>query len=634
MKSLRFKLIVVVVSIMVISLVAVVLSNLHIVRQDKEATVTTYNRQVSSLVSQSIITQISGYRSDLRYLLEAKMQTEDFRINAGSNPDYLWLQFVDWQGQSVFEWQDDQKLNKHNLSVQRLLGKANQSSLFQEVKQILSQKNEWILFNSTVDPFVPTFLFASAFDIEGESFVVLAEVWAEPLYEKVNARAGQELILIDSHQNVLYSTKPGWDPSRIVFKDEQAMEVLRELDPNNAVSHLMEYKDRESQLSYFYKFDEGQGLSLILQEPESNLLAGHRRIQMRAALIGLVVLLISVNLMVLFAGRVIAPLKRLADLMGKVGRGEFSGRIKSKSKDEIGQLTRGFNKMLLDLSDREQEVERAKMKLIQSEKMSAFGQMSAGIAHEVKNPLAGILGYAQMAKQRLEDRPDITGYLETIEKETVRCKEIVENLMRFARQEKAKLSKIDINKTVRDSVRLVEHQISVSGIKIVQLYALEGAPVLIEGSANQIQQVMLNLMLNAQHAMESKGTLTISTHTDDKNQRVMVVVSDTGAGMDGETKRRVFEPFFTTKGVGKGTGLGLSVSIGIIKDHKGTIDLESEPGKGTTFTINFPLLKEQSTKKKKKAAASGEPAEPAVEEAAQTEEPPKKSSKPEGEPSA
>lgn len=597
MNSLRSKLIVVVSIITIISFLTVLVSNLQLIKKDKEETLQTANRQVSELVSRFVMTQVKEYRRGLNYIVDAWRSKDDFNVEPEYFPDYLWIQLIDWQGNAVFEWHDHRRLSEAGLSSFKLLGKRNQDALFSEVKQVFSKTNEWLLFNSTVDPFMPTFLLASPVgDEETGRYVALAEIHAEPLFNQVQARMGQELILIDSHQNVLLSTEKTWDPSKIVFKDEKVLDLVKELKFGEETLVKINYPKSESVITSIYKFKEGHGLALVLQEPASNLVKGQRRIQVQSALVGLIVLLIVINLIVIFAHRMTKPLKTLTDLMQRVGRGEFHGRIKVKSKDEIGKLARVFNKMLTDLTEREEEVSRAKQKLIQSEKMSAFGQMSAGIAHEVKNPLAGILGYAQMAKKKLEDKPEVMKYMEIIEKETTRCKEIVENLMRFARQEKANLTRCDINKTVQDSVRLVEHQITVSGIKIVQNYAKDGGPVWINGNSNQIQQVMLNLMLNAQHAMGNKGTLTVSTHFDEKNNRVMIIVSDTGSGMPPEVIERIFEPFFTTKGVGKGTGLGLSVSIGIVKDHRGTIEVDSAEGKGTTFTITLPCAGDEEKK--------------------------------------
>lgn len=606
MNSLHSKLIVVVFVITVSSFLTVVFSNMEIIRADKQKTLESSNRQVSEIVSRSVSTRMTEYRRELQYLLKAYLLNPEFKVESDYFPDYLWIQFLNWEGEAVFEWLDQDKLSQTNLIADRLLGKRNRDSLFAEVKQVLSRSDEWLLFNSTVDPFLPSFLFASAYvdpEKQRPTHVILAEIHAEPLFNQIHPRKGQELLLIDSHQNILFSTRPNWDPSKIVLSDTIALGKIKELEIGKHLVEIFNYSDREPQLTWLHKFKEGQGLTLLLQEPASNLLEGQRDIQIKSFLVGVIVLIVAITLIVLFASRITSPLKRLANLMEKAGKGEFTGRINLKSKDEIGQLARVFNKMLEELANRDAEIEGAKQKLIQSEKMSAFGQMSAGIAHEVKNPLAGILGYAQIAKKKLEDKPEIANYLEIIEKETTRCKEIVENLMKFARQEKATLSRIDINKAVKDSVRLVEHQITVSGIKIVQIYASDGSPIYVEGNTNQIQQVMLNLMLNAQHAMENKGTLTVTTHLDEPRGRVMIMVSDTGCGMSEEVKARIFEPFYTTKGVGKGTGLGLAVSLGIIKDHKGSIDVDSTTGKGTTFTISLPLSRGQEESKNKAKVA-------------------------------
>ncbi len=607
MSSIRFKLILVVTLIAVSSFVTVMFSNLQIIKSDKEATLSRSNFQVSELVNRSVVTQINEYRRGLQYITRSITSTSDFRVESAYFPDYIWLAVLDWNGEVVYEWSHQQKLEKSGTTLERLLGKKNQNALFQEAKQILALKDDWILFNSTINPLFPTFLFSSTYkpaEADRPTHVVLAEIDAEPLFDQIHPRRGQNLILIDSHENVLYSTFPGWNPSEVAYKDQQVLDIVKSLERGAQNLRTITYPGGEVQLTWMQKFAAGEGLTLILQEPASALTEGADRIQLQSLIVGLIVLVIALNLIILISGRVTKPLVELAQSMTRVGRGEFTARIKVKSKDEIGKLAAMFNKMLQELENREREIDRAKQKLIQSEKMSAFGQMSAGIAHEVKNPLAGILGYAQIVKKKLDDRPELVSHLEIIEKETVRCKEIVENLMRFARQEKAQFQRIDINRAIKDAVRLVEHQISVSGIKITQMYALDGEPIFIKGNTNQIQQVMLNLMLNAQHAMESKGTLSVSTHCDERNQRVMITISDTGCGMSPEVQSRIFEPFYTTKGVGKGTGLGLSVSLGIIKDHQGSIEVDSQIGVGSTFTVFLPLDENALAKGESKEAGA------------------------------
>lgn len=606
MFNLHVKLILVVLVIILTSFATVVLTNTQIIKIDKRKSLEFSNRQISEMISKTVNFRMKEYRQELQTLAKAYTSNDDFKVESDYFPDHIWINIINWEGNQNFEWVAKDRLDRLDISADKLLGKRNEFVLFDEVKQVLSRADEWVLYNSTVDPYLPTFLLASAYkpyEDQPPTHVVLAEISAEALFNQLHPKLGQDLILMDSNSNILYSSKENWDPTRISLGDNQILNRLKELNLGSRVMETLEYQDREPQLTWIHRLTVGQGLALVLQEPDSVLLTGQKEIQWKSFLIGIFVVSLAITLIALFATQITAPLKNLISLMEKAGKGEFTGRIKFKSRDEIGKLAKVFNKMLGDLTDRDRQIENAKEKLIQSEKMSAFGQMSAGIAHEVKNPLAGILGYAQIAKKKVEGQADILNYLEIIEKETNRCKEIVENLMKFARQEKTVLSRIDLNKAVKDSVRLVEHQLSVAGIKIVQRYADDSKPIFIQGNTNQLQQVMLNLMLNAQHAMENSGTLTVETVLDEEKQVVSVAISDTGCGMPEDVRNRIFEPFFTTKGVGKGTGLGLSVSIGIVKDHRGLIEVDSAVGEGTTFKISIPIDNEADGSSEKEAAA-------------------------------
>jgi len=300
-----------------------------------------------------------------------------------------------------------------------------------------------------------------------------------------------------------------------------------------------------------------------------------------------------------FAGTLSEPILKLAKITGEIARGNFLVNIDVKSKDEIGELASDFSKMGHELYDREQELNTAHSALIQSEKMSAFGQISAGIAHEVKNPLTGILGHTQLTKEKILKMcsnnipPDVDNSLNIIEKETKRCKMIIENLMKFSRQEKTQFVEEDISAVVRGGIALVDHQLTIGGVKIERDIP-DGFPKIM-CSGNQIEQVLMNIMLNAQHAMENSSQKKLTVRV--KQGRVgyaRIEIIDTGTGMPDEVKKRIFEPFFTTKASGKGTGLGLSVSYGIVKDHKGILDVESKEGEGTTFIIELPY-KESET---------------------------------------
>ena len=302
---------------------------------------------------------------------------------------------------------------------------------------------------------------------------------------------------------------------------------------------------------------------------------------------------VSIVIGLYFAGTLSAPILKLAKITGEIARGNFLVNVDIKSKDEIGELASDFSKMGHELYDREQELNTAHSALIQSEKMSAFGQISAGIAHEVKNPLTGILGHTQLTKEKIARiygnniPPDVDNSLNIIEKETKRCKLIIENLMKFSRQEKTQFVEEDISSVVRGGIALVDHQLTIGGVKIERNIP-DGFPKIM-CSANQIEQVLMNIMLNAQHAMENSAQKRLTVRVKQgRAGYARIEISDTGTGMSMEVKKRIFEPFFTTKASGKGTGLGLSVSYGIVKDHKGILDVESKEGEGTTFIIELP----------------------------------------------
>lgn len=333
---------------------------------------------------------------------------------------------------------------------------------------------------------------------------------------------------------------------------------------------------------------EGSNLWLVIEIPAAAAFSAAQQLVQQSLHWVAVVFAVAVLLALIFAGRLAGPLGKLVEMTGKVSRGDFGVSIPIRRKDEIGQLVDSFNLMSRELKTREEKLEEKNKLLVQSEKMSAFGQMSAGIAHEVKNPLAGILGYCQLAMRKINPADAaVMKNLEIIERETKRCKEIVENLMKFARAEKTAMAEVDVAQMVKDSVALVDHQVTIAGMKIVRQYAPEGSLPKFWGNANQVQQVLTNLMLNAQQAMQSGGTITVATRVG-ADGWPEIEVADTGHGIKPEHVEKIFEPFFTTKPAGKGTGLGLSVSYGIIKDHKGEIKVKSTVGAGTTFTVRLP----------------------------------------------
>jgi two-component system NtrC family sensor kinase len=234
-----------------------------------------------------------------------------------------------------------------------------------------------------------------------------------------------------------------------------------------------------------------------------------------------------------------------------------------------------------DITERA-ELER---RLMQADKLSSIGLLAAGVAHEVNTPLAVISTYAQMLAKQISGDTEKAPLLEKIAKQTFRASEIVNSLLNFSRTSTTEFAAVDLNKVISETVSLLEHQLNKS--KIAVHLALDPKLPRIKGNPGKLQQVFLNLFLNARDAMESGGTLAIKTARSDDRQ-VRVTVADSGAGIAAENLTRIFDPFFTTKAAKKGTGLGLSVSYGIVKEHGGEIEVASEWGAGTRFELSFP----------------------------------------------
>jgi len=227
--------------------------------------------------------------------------------------------------------------------------------------------------------------------------------------------------------------------------------------------------------------------------------------------------------------------------------------------------------------------------LSQSDKLSSIGLLAAGVAHEVNTPLAVISSYTQMLSKQLQGDPQKASLLEKITRQTFRASEIVNNLLNFSRTSGSEIGDVDVNKVIADTLALLEHQFKVAKVD-VQVTPEPALPA-IQGNAGRLQQVFLNLFLNAKDAMPGGGTLRVATLN---GESVSVSVSDSGTGIAPEHIQRIYDPFFTTKtapreGQARGTGLGLSVTYGIIQEHAGKIRVESHPGAGTTFTLDFPL---------------------------------------------
>jgi two-component system, NtrC family, sensor kinase len=296
------------------------------------------------------------------------------------------------------------------------------------------------------------------------------------------------------------------------------------------------------------------------------------------------------------------PVKELIDGTHRVAGGDLDYRLPVRSDDELGDLSRSFNRMTAEVGGvqakieeqvrrKTAELERVHKTLLNSEKMASIGKLAATVAHEINNPLFGILTYARLVlrellKHEIPGRDELAEQLQTIERESKRCGELVKNLLTFSRQAPSHREPNDLNVIVHRAVLLVQHKLAMQNIDLVENLA-EGLPQ-VDCDANQIQQVILVLMVNAGEAMAKGGKLQVTTEFDEGAEQGAVRVKDTGSGIPQEVLPHIFDPFFTTKEDQNRTGLGLAVAHSIVEQHAGEISVRSTPGEGTEFRVALP----------------------------------------------
>lgn len=329
-------------------------------------------------------------------------------------------------------------------------------------------------------------------------------------------------------------------------------------------------------------------ITMSLAEVDRSMSASQKRVPIFAVI---AIAAISLVVYLLVDVIVLRPISQIAAATRHVAAGDLDYTVKLKKRDEIGDLGNSFNAMTRRLSE-------AQRQLHQQDKLASVGRLAAGVAHEINNPLTGVLTYSSYLLKRAADRPEIKEDLEVIVRETKRCREIVKGLLDFARQSAPEKRPREVNEIVIKAVRILQNQFSMHHIELEQ--KLEPQLPLVSADSSQIQQVLVNLFMNADDAMGEKGgRITVSTAMaspeiskanglSPSRQYVRIDVSDTGCGIPPQNLSKIFEPFFTTKGQ-KGNGLGLAMVWGIIEKHDGRISARSEVGKGTTFTVLLPV---------------------------------------------
>jgi len=355
--------------------------------------------------------------------------------------------------------------------------------------------------------------------------------------------------------------------------------------------------------------------TLSLAQADAALAKGNTSMATSMLLAALVIAILSGA----FVWRVVhRPVHALKEGTARLSRGDLGYQIELRRRDDLGELADSFNSMsrLLKeardeadawastletrVEEKGRELQLAHDQVVHAEKMASLGKLAATVAHEINNPLSGILTYAKLLTRWIErsdtgklDREGMIQSLHEIETESRRCGEIVRNLLMFSRSSPMNIEPADLNAVVSRCIRLIAHKLELAGVQLDLRLDENLSPIPCD--AAQIEQVVLALAVNAIEAMPRGGNLTLKTGLAGEPRQAEIQVEDDGAGISPEALERLFEPFFTTKEAGSGVGLGLAVSRQIVQRHGGEIAVRSEPGRGTTFTVRLPLARAART---------------------------------------
>jgi two-component system NtrC family sensor kinase len=351
-------------------------------------------------------------------------------------------------------------------------------------------------------------------------------------------------------------------------------------------------------------------LALSLDEVDREVTA----VQIRVAMVtGIQILLISIFTFFFTRHFLANPIRKLIEGTQAVSAMDLDKPFEIiDTSEELGQLSRSFNAMrerlraaMRELNQFNQQLESkveqrtaelkvAHQKLLQADRLASLGQLAASVAHEINNPISGVLNLGMLMQRILKDDgvprervPDFRRYLSQVVNETTRVGRIVSDMLAFSRRSRPQRAPADLNKVVRMTLSLVSHKLRLNGVE-VDLDLQEDLPQ-VPCDASQMQQVALNLLLNAGESTHARGGGRVSVRTRAEGGSVLLTVSDNGEGISQENLSKIFDPFFTTKPEGKGVGLGLAVLYGIVQAHGGEVEVSSRPGEGATFTVSLPL---------------------------------------------
>ena len=585
--SLRTQIVGLVGAMLVIAMGAYLALATRVTTADKEATVYDVNALIAGTVAQQVGRTVDGIADKLRYFgQEWELTPGDAERRARSlfDADEAVLSLEVFKRteagfERAFLFVDNGRLAELNLTADDLTEARKRTPA--PLKAV--QQAGVVVQNASLPPDL-ALVRISAATADG-SAVVIADLRPEWLLAAVSTSGLYKVFLVDRLGGVLAHP----DGERVIKREDLSTNpVVRDALTGQVARGAREYElDGQHRVAAFARVENGVG-SVVVEVPRDEVFKATRELSRRSLLFALGVMSLALALAVLLGRRVTRPLRDLASTMQTISRGQFGVEVPVDGPQEIASVGSALNEMSRELVRRSEQLQETNAQLVQSEKLSAVGELAASIAHEVKNPMVGIVGFAQLGQESTETS-EMLEYFKLIEQDAFRANKILQNLLEFSRPPETEFEALSPNDVVMGAMALCVHQLQMHRVK-VQTQLATGLPQ-IRGNSNQLRQVLLNLMMNAGHAMEAseKKLITVSTALGEEGF-VELRVADTGPGLADEVKAQLFKPFFTTKRRGQGTGLGLSVSRTIIEAHRGSIRAEGAPGEGATFIIRLPAL--------------------------------------------
>lgn len=558
----------------------------RIVTADKEASVYDVNALVAGTVAQQIERTVDGIADKLRYFgQEYEITPGDAERRARSlfeaDDAVLSLEvFKRTEGgfERSFLFVDNRRLAALNLTADDLTEARKRTPAPLDAVQTAGL----VLQNASLAPDLALVRLSTA-TADGRA-VVVADLRPEWLLSAVSTSSVYKVFLVDRLGVVLAHPE-----GEQVIKRENlsALPVVKDALGGKLARGTEEYEVQGSQrVAAFARVDNGVG-AVVVEVPRDEVFKATNELSRRSLLFAVGTVSLALVLAVLLGRRVTRPLRELQKTLLVISRGEFGVEVPVAGPAEIQSVGVALNEMSRELVRRSEQLQKTNAQLVQSEKLSAVGELAASVAHEVKNPMVGIVGFAQLG-QESADLPELHEYFKLIEQDAFRANKILQNLLEFSRPPEMEFEALGLNDVVKGALALCVHQLQMQGVRTETKFADGLADI--RGNSNQLRQVLLNLMLNAGQAMEQspKKLITVTTRAADSGF-AEILVADTGPGLAEDVKDKLFKPFFTTKRRGQGTGLGLSVSRTIIEAHRGQIRAEGAPGQGATFIIRLPL---------------------------------------------